>query len=198
MADLESQPFPRVVAAGVRREEGIRGDLGGISEAVVQVSGGEFDDEFQLYDNSAAFFTGGVIGDDLVVADNAFASISNLTVDDTIEAGTGNDTVFGGTGSDQITITEDDGTDTISGGENLGDDDNIVFFEDGATGIDVSRTGNEAGDYLFVSGNGDGSFTDIETVTITNQDDTYDGTATTGGMGVVAGAGDDSRCFRDL
>jgi len=145
------------------------------------INAGDANDE--VYGGDDADAISGGAGDDTLFGDAG---------DDLIEAGTGNDTVFGGTGTDQITITEDDGTDIAAGGESAGDDDSIVFFEDGATGIDVSMTGNEAGDYLFVSGNGDGSFTEIETVNMTNQDDTYDGTATTSGMGVVAGDGDDS------
>lgn len=75
--------------------------------SVVRVSGGQFDDEFQLFDNTAAFFSGGAIDDDLVVAGNAFVSIANLTVGDTIEAEGSSLTVIGGGTFGAIEAAED-------------------------------------------------------------------------------------------
>lgn len=64
---------------------------------VVHVTGGVFDDEFQLFENVTATFSGGSIDDDLVVAGNAQAVINDLSVGDAIEAsGSSTTTINGG------------------------------------------------------------------------------------------------------
>ncbi|SLN19496.1 Hint domain-containing protein [Pseudooctadecabacter jejudonensis] len=145
------------------------------------INAGNGDDE--AYGGADADSVFGGAGDDTLFGDGG---------NDLLEGGTGDDTVFAGTGTDQINVSEDQGTDTITGGENVADNDVLNLVATGPDGVTVDMTGNEAGDFNFDSGNGNGTFTEIETVTMTGNDDTYDGSATTSGMGVVAGAGDDS------
>ncbi len=126
--------------------------------------------------------------------------------DDSIDSGLDNDTVFGGTGDDTINASEDDDTlfggddaDTFQMGDGLGDD-SIVGGEGGtdsdtidgsalSDGVVVTFTGGEAG---TVDGTDtDATFSEIETLILTDQDDTVDGSASDSSMTIDAGAGDD-------
>lgn len=62
----------------------------------LETTGGQFDDELQFYDTSTGYFNGGVVNDDLVVADDASVVIDNFQVDDTIEAEGSSTTIING------------------------------------------------------------------------------------------------------
>ena len=127
--------------------------------------------------------------------------------DDSIDSGLASDTVFGGTGDDTINASEGDDTlfggddaDTFQMGDGLGDD-SIVGGEGGTdndtidasaltSGVTVLFTGDEEG---TVDGVGtDATFSEIENLILTAEDDTLDGSASTEDMSVDGGAGDDS------
>lgn len=127
--------------------------------------------------------------------------------DDSIDAGVDNDTVYGGTGNDTIAASADD--DTLFGGDDAdlfilsdtGGSDSIVGGEGGTdtdridasgltSGISVSFTGDEAG--AITGGGGTQTFSEIEQLTLTDQNDTVDASADTSGVNISAGDGSDS------
>ena len=119
-------------------------------------------------------------------------SVTGGSGNDTLDGGAGNDTIVGGGGADQIFIRRADGTDLITGGETGTDSDFLAFDATGGTsGVSVTFSGNEAGSYSFTGG-GSGSFTQIEWVQGSTLSDTVNAAATTGGITVNGGAGDDS------
>jgi len=144
------------------------------------------DPDGDMVDNNDAILAGDTGDDDLIFG---------FEGDDTISAGAGDDEVFGGDGSDEVIVDAGEGTDTITGGEDASglDADVLTFTDDNGTeGVDVTLTGDEAGTYDFPTDGGDGSFTEIEEFNLTDQDDTFDGSLSTDGTSVDAGAGDDS------
>ncbi len=153
-------------------------DLGGGDD---RASGGSGDDSLQ-----------GQAGADSIYAGAGNDTVLGGTGDDELWGEAGDDLVDGGDGSDDIQVRENEGTDTIVGGEGGTDNDRLVLNETGAQGATVTMTGTEAGTYSFDSGNGDGTFTQIEAVLMTNQDDTFDGALDTTGMGAAGFGGDDS------
>lgn len=146
----------------------------------------------------------GLSGDDLLYGGDGDDSLSGEQGDDTIDggagqdlitAGTGNDLVFAGDGSDTIGVGESDGNDTIFGGEDASgtDIDLLDLYETGSgQGVTVTFTGNEAGSFIFAGTGATGSFTGIESVVLTAQDDLLDASATNLATTVAAGAGDDT------
>ncbi|NGM46659.1 hypothetical protein G5B31_14050 [Rhodobacter sp. SGA-6-6] len=136
-------------------------------------------------------YTGDPDGDRVDHADNQTGGEADLIFgysgNDTIHAGQGDDTVYGGTGDDSFVTGEGEGEDALHGGAGT---DSLVFT--GETGVEVQFTGDGAGDYGFVSGDGGGTFTGMETVTLTGGDDHLDATATEGGVQVSGGDGDDT------
>ena len=127
--------------------------------------------------------------------------------DDSIDSGEATDTVFGGTGDDTINASEDDDTlfggddaDTFQMGDGLGDD-SIVGGEGGTdnetidasaltSGVTVTFTGGEEGTVDGVDT--DATFSEIETLILTDQDDVVNGSASSESMTIVAGDGDDN------
>ena len=160
------------------------------------------DPEGDMVDNDDAILAGdtgdddlifGFEGDDSISAGDGDDEVFGGIGDDTIDGGAGDDTISADAGSDTISVTEDEGTDTITGGEDAGDGDvDTIDFDDAAAdGVDVTLTDDEEGTYAFGSGDGDGTFSEIEAFDLTDQDDTFDGSADTTGIAVDAGAGDD-------
>ncbi len=113
---------------------------------------------------------------------------------DTLSGDAGNDTLHGGTGSDRFVVDDNDGTTTITGGEDAGntDTDTLALSEAGSgAGVTVTFTGNEAGTFTF-SGASSGTFTEIESIQTTAFADTINMAASAVGQTVDAGAGNDT------
>lgn len=173
------------------------------------IFGGDGDDV--LHEGSTGSAAGtlfGGAGDDTLFTgtgsanDTLFGGSDNDTLidqgteasNDTLDGGTGNDTVTAGLGSDTILINAADGSDTITGGEDVdGLDNDTIDFTDGTglQGVDVTLSGSEEGSYTFPTDGGDGTFVEIETFDLTDQNDTFDGSLDTSGTTVAAGAGND-------
>ncbi|MBI1418535.1 MAG: hypothetical protein GC146_15065 [Limimaricola sp.] len=161
----------------------------------------------------------GGAGNDLIYGDGGNDTIDGGADNDTLyggdgndslSGGTGNDTLFGGAGADTIAGNAGDNmlyggadndtfvvdasaeNDTIVGGETGIDNDVIDFSTTATGGVNVSLTGNEAGTYGSTTAATSGSFSQIEGFNLTNQADTFDGSAATAGVSVDGGAGDDS------
>ena len=114
--------------------------------------------------------------------------------DDTLIGAAGNDIIEGGFGSDDILITDDHNTDVIEGGEDVDgtDFDTVVFSNFASTdGVDVTFTGEEAGDCAYTSTVAEGDFIEIEQVGTTSGDDTVDASITTQGVNVFTNDGAD-------
>ncbi|PYF08205.1 Ca2+-binding RTX toxin-like protein [Rhodobacter viridis] len=155
----------------------------GVFNQLEAISGTDYADTLNgALDSNGAYFAAQGGNDSLVGGSG----------NDSLDGGAGNDTISGGGGADYIFIRYGDGTDLISGGETGTDSDFITFDATGGlNGVSVTFSGNEAGSYSFVGG-GSGSFTQIEWIQGSALADTVNAAATTGGVTVNGGAGDDS------
>ncbi len=86
----------------------------------------------------------------------------------------------GGTGNDRVNVWNNEGTDTIFGGESAGDVDEL-WFDATSGGVQVTYTGDESGTYTYDTG-GSGSFDQIEFVWASDGNDVLDASASTGGV----------------
>ncbi len=110
--------------------------------------------------------------------------------DDIINGGLANDTIFGGADSDTILVTDAAGADVIQGGEAGTDTDTIDFSQvAGTNGVSVTMSGSEAGSYS-IGATSTGTFTEIERIVGSSNDDTFNGTSASDT--VFGGAGDDT------
>lgn len=116
-----------------------------LSDAVINVIGGRFDDE--LIGDARNNRLDGGSGDDLLIGRDGDDAPYGAAGDDVIQAGRGNDTPGGGTGDDRIdggpgtdTIFGDRGRDRIQGGAGL----DVLSGDEGADRID----GGPGNDYL--------------------------------------------------
>jgi len=134
-------------------------------------------DEFALYDRQlspsdiATLETGGV------------RALAATTADDSLS---------GGDDADTFRVADDFGDDTILGGEGTttGTDRDRVDFSAMTRGVTVTYTGDEAA--TATEGTNSLGFSEIEDLTLTNEADRVDATATTGGVDIDAGGGDDT------
>lgn len=134
----------------------------------------------------------GEAGDDLLSGGAGQDSLYGGEGDDTLSGGAGDNLAEGGAGSDLFQIGRDNGTTTITGGASAGDLDTLAFDAQGAGGVDVTFTGSGAGSYAFNSGGSGGTFIDIERLTGSAGDDSFDATLATLGISILAGAGNDT------
>ena len=167
------------------------------------VFGGAGNDTVSLGDGNDSFgsWSTDESGDDRIDGglgnDSLNGGFGNDTVyggegDDTLTGAQGNDTLYGGAGTDSFAITDDHQGDTIFGGESAGDNDIITFANSTSTqGVNVTFSGTEAGSYSY-QGGASGSFSEIEAVAATNNNDTLNAAAATGNVQLFGMAGDDS------
>ena len=176
------------------------GDMVDSNDAILPGDTGD-DDLIYAYGGDDNIYSGagndevyGGDGDDLVQSGGGNSTLYGGADNDTINSGSGNDTVFGGTGDDTFLVSAGAGTDLIEGGEDVGDGDiDTLTFSDfsGPDGVSVTMTGDEAGTYEFPTTGGTGTFSEIEEIELTDNNDIYDGTLATGGSTIDGGAGDD-------
>ncbi|MDA7425634.1 Hint domain-containing protein [Thalassococcus lentus] len=149
-------------------------------------------------------------GNDTIDGGNAGDTIDGGAGDDTLRGQLGDDSVIGGAGNDTIRVT--DGNDTVEGGD---DADLIVVTEDAGTvsvdggaggtdsdtldvstvletsGYTITATGDESGTATHSSGTSI-SYSDIETLQGSSNDDLFDLTADTDGAYAIGGEGADT------
>ncbi|MFY0632806.1 MAG: Hint domain-containing protein [Vannielia sp.] len=110
--------------------------------------------------------------------------------DDIIDAGLGDDLVLGEAGDDTFLISGDFENDTLVGGE-TGETNGDTLDTTGVTAgsMSITLSGDEAGTLTHT--NGSVVFSEIENITTGGTDDLIDASATTGGVNLNTGAGDD-------
>ncbi|WP_135506815.1 Hint domain-containing protein [Roseovarius aestuariivivens] len=113
---------------------------------------------------------------------------------DTIDGGSGADNITGGLGDDSIVLTDSFGNDTIDGSEDAGDADIDILDTSALTeGINVTFAADPENGTLVGGTSGDTvTFSNIETITYTDQGDTVDGGASGQALDLNAGLGNDS------
>ncbi|MGR3794718.1 Hint domain-containing protein [Vannielia sp. SX4] len=110
--------------------------------------------------------------------------------DDVINAGEGDDLVLGEGGDDTFQISGYFDQDNFIGGETgETNGDTLDTTAIGAGSMSITYSGDEAGSLSHPDGGVD--FSEIENITTGGTDDLIDATATTGGINVSTGAGDD-------
>ncbi|SNS14734.1 Hint domain-containing protein [Antarctobacter heliothermus] len=154
----------------------------------------------------------GGAGDDLIDGMAGNDTIDGGADNDTIDGGAGNDSLSGGDGMDSlnggldadtidggadddvIAIDDGFGADLIRGGEAIttGSDYDTLDFSGVSSGVDVTMTGDEAG--FATDGSDTLTYSEIEHVVLTDQDDSFFGLfgPAASGVTVEGGAGDDS------
>ncbi|MDJ0628422.1 MAG: Hint domain-containing protein [Rhodobacter sp.] len=99
------------------------------------------------------------------------------------------DSLVGGDGADTFLINDAFGQDTIVGGEG-GSDGDAVDLSALSSGATVTYSGDEAG--TIVDGTDSLSFSQVEALTLTEQDDSVDASQDNAGVRVEGGAGSDT------
>lgn len=99
----------------------------------------------------------------------------------------GPDELYGGSGDDTFTMTADPGNDTIVGGEG-GSDEDVIDFSGTAGPVTVAFSGTEAGTVVY--GTDTVSFSEVETIQLTDSADTVTGGA--GAETILAEGGNDA------
>ncbi len=131
----------------------------------------------------------GGVGDDYGYGSYGDDTVYGGEGDDTLGSGRNDDTVYGGDGSDQIFLDDEMGDDTLYGGEG-GSDQDWIWFQYLNSGVDVTFTSNEAG---VGNDNQDSvTFFEIEGITLTEFDDSLDGTIVTDSISIDGRAGNDT------
>jgi Ca2+-binding RTX toxin-like protein len=131
----------------------------------------------------------GGLGVDTLYGDLGDDVLNGLSGNDTLFGGIGNDTLFGGADSDTFLLEDGYGNDSIVGGE-TGIDFDIIDATAVTGDTSVVFTGNEAG--TLATGPDGATFSEIEEIQLGSGNDTVDASATTVGVTVDTGAGDDS------
>ena len=143
-------------------------------------------------------------GDDLVSGGAGNDTLYGSSGNDTLDGGIGNDLIDAGNDSDLILLNDGFGADTILGAEGGTDVDTLSAIGLTTNGVDVIISQYANGNYTGTaeeSGTGDiTQFSEIETLILSNNDDSFDSTAvgavTVAGLGgddtISTGTGDDS------
>lgn len=135
----------------------------------------------------------GGTGNDSIIGGAGNDTVYGEAGDDTLSGAAGDDVLDGGDGSDAFAISDDHDGDTIIGGSGGSNVDLVAFWDVASTaGVSVAFSGDGAGTYAFDGTAGHGTFTGIEAIYGTQHGDFIDASATTAGIDIGSGAGDDS------
>ncbi len=155
-----------------------------------QIFGGADQDKiFGGADNDTLY---GDAGNDSMFGGTGNDSLYGGDGDDTLSGDAGNNRLEGGAGTDTFQIARDNGTNTILGGESVGDLDALIFDAQSSGGVRVVYTGSEAGSYAFTAGGSAGTFAEIEKLTGSAGNDSFDATLATLGVSILASGGSDT------
>ncbi|WP_284164419.1 Hint domain-containing protein [Frigidibacter sp. SD6-1] len=147
-----------------------------------------------LHSIQIVYSNGGTAAQSLWVTDVYYTTVPDMSdatdAGDIIDGGTGADVIVAGNGDDTIRLTGVFGNDTITGGE-TGETAGDLIDATAITGNEtLTFTGNEAG--TLSDGTSTASFSQIERFQIGSGNDTVNASATTTGVNVDAGDGNDS------
>lgn len=154
-----------------------------------RITGGSGNDYFLGEDGNDTLIGGA--GADTLFGGSGNDSIMGGDGADHIHGEAGNDYLSGGADGDAFWFVSGAGVDTIDGGSTGNDQDTMSLWATSSAPVTVNFTGAEAGAYAYTGG-GSGSFTDIETLWLTDGNDTVNGAASTAGMTIGANDGNDS------
>ncbi|WP_420870505.1 Hint domain-containing protein [Marivita cryptomonadis] len=135
----------------------------------------------------------GAQGDDLLDGGDGADLILGGDGADTMSGGAGSDQLVGGGDADTFVFADGFGADTVSGGDTATtgtDFDTLDFSQITTGGVNVTYSANEAG--TATEGTNSVAFTEIEAVTLTNQADMVDASASTADVTVSGLDGNDS------
>ncbi len=172
-ADLDQIDFSGVSDNGVSVT--MTGDEAGTATSAGDTVSFTDIETMSLSDNADTF--AGSHGDDTVEGNAG---------DDSMSGGAGNDSLSGGADADTFTVTDGFGNDTVAGGETGTDDDHLDMSGITSSGVSVAMSGTEGG--MATSGAHSVDFDEMERLTLTDQDDSFAGSA---GNTTVAGLGGD-------
>ncbi|WP_430463904.1 Hint domain-containing protein [Tabrizicola sp.] len=178
---------------------GAGNDIAAGDEGNDYVDGG-FGDDSLTGDAGDDTILGG-IGNDTIYGGDGADWLNGGTDNDQVYGDAGNDTLIGSSGNDLLdggddadlfVVAVDAGNTTVIGGEG-GTDNDTLNLSTSTNAVNVVFTTNEAG----TADNGVGAsevvtFSEIEALVLTSQNDTLDASATTSGVQVDAGGGNDS------
>lgn len=157
------------------------------------LSGGEGED--RLSGGSASDHLTGDGGADTLDGQAGTDSLFGGAGNDSLNGGTGNDQLEGGDDADTFAVNSNTDQDTVIGGEGGIDNDTLILGDGTYTdGVTVVFTGNEAGtaDFDNPAATGTATFSQIEVVGTTPYNDLIDASATTSGIELGGGEGNDS------
>jgi len=177
----------KIDIAGPVRQIIVDYDNGGTGGQVLNITDIHFTTLTETGDNDDSVEAGA--GDDFIDTALANDTVDGGTGDDTIIAGAGNDSLMGGDDQDTFQTDDNFGTDTIVGGEG-GTDNDILDASNLTAAVDVTFTGDEAGDLTAATGSAE--FSEIEDFVLTDFDDSLDGSAASTPIEVIAGDGNDT------
>ena len=129
-------------------------------------------------------------GDDVLNGQDGNDELHGNDGDDVLIGAAGDDTAYGGDGNDIVESYLNSGDDTYFGGENEGDEDVLILKGSGADGITVVFDDSESGIATGLGSNAE--FAEFEKVLTASGNDTIDASATTTGVNVSLGDGDDT------
>ena len=137
----------------------------------------------------AAHSVDGGAGNDTLTGGAGNDSLVGGSGNDQLTGGAGNDALFGGDGDDRFVLGDGFGTDTISGGENSETTGDRIDLSGLTSGVSVTLSASETG--ALTSGTNSATFSQVETFTLTAQNDTFNGALATTTISLDGGAGDD-------
>ncbi|SMX33964.1 Hint domain-containing protein [Actibacterium lipolyticum] len=156
--------------------------------ALVQIAGPVSKIEI-IYSNPLAP-SGGFPGEHALWVSDIYFDATPMTGDaDIIDGGAGDDAMFGGDGADTFTFSDGFGNDTVEGGEG-GTDYDTLDFSNLTAAVSGTYSGDEAA--TISDGTSSVSFTEVEHLVLTAQNDTIDASADSVGVDIDAGAGNDT------
>ena len=167
------------------------GDLAGYS-GIAQIYATAQNDTVDAGASGADLVIDGRDGADVLTGGTGNDTLEGGAGDDIINGQDGNDLMTGGDDADTFLISDGDGTDTITGGEGVttGVDLDRIDLSAVTTAVTVTYAGDEAGTATY--GVNSVAFSEIEQLTLTDQNDQVNGGADNAGMDVSAGGGDDT------
>ena len=131
----------------------------------------------------------GDAGNDQLIGSSGDDTLIGGDGNDRLFGGVGNDISFGGAGNDTLQVVDSDQGETLYGGTQT---DHVQFSNySSAAGVNVTFTGEGAGNFAYVATTGAGSFSEMESFGLTEYNDTFNATASTSAVTIGAGGGND-------